>query len=92
MSDQPQAAVPPQMHENPVQKAGDWFRHHEADLEHAGHAAVLIADELKPVLQDHASGLFALASKVFADPELKALAPDVLALVISAARIAGVAL
>ena len=90
MTEQPAAAtVSPPPHESPLARAEEWFRGHEGHLE-AG--VIAVADQLKPLLQGHTAGVFALAAKVLADPAFKALAPDVLELVLSAAQIAGVAL
>ncbi len=91
MTEQPAAvpAVPPPPRETTLEHVEGWFREHDVKLE-AGAAAV--AEELKPLLQGHTAGVFALAAKVLASPELKVIASDVLELVLSAAQIAGVAL
>lgn len=96
MTEQPAqdpAPEPPAVpHEGPLARTEDWFRDHGGQLRAGAKDAAVIAEELKPLLQGHASGMFALAAKVLASPELKAIAPDVLDLVLSAAQIAGVAL
>lgn len=80
---------PPPKHESPLERAEEWFHGHEPQIERD---AVTVAEELKPVLQDHFAGVFALAAEVLGKPELRAIAPAVLELAESAARIGGLAL
>ena len=96
MTEQPEPAAPPVVlgppapkHEGPLARAEGWFRDHEPQITAD---AVTVADELKPLLRGHASGVLALAAKVIANPALKSLAPDVLELAVSAVTMAGVAL
>ena len=85
VTDQPAqaTALAQPRHESPLTCAEDWFHGREGQA---------VTEELKPWLQGHFAGVFALASKVLGSPELKAIAPEVLELAGSAARIAGVAL
>lgn len=96
MSEQPAQPASPaasvSAHENPLARAADWFRDHHGQVEAGAREAAAVADELKPLLQGHTSGVLALAAKVLASPELKVIAPDVLELALSAVQIAGVAL
>jgi hypothetical protein len=90
MTEQPAPPVTlPPPHESLIEHAESWFRDHRGQL---GADAALVAEELKPLLAGHTSGVFALAARVLADPSLKVIASDVLDLVMSAAQIAGVAL
>ena len=73
--------APPPAHEGPLAHLGSWFQHGET-----------ITDDLKPLLQAHSASIFTLAAKVFANPDLKTIAPDMLDLVITAAKIAGATL
>lgn len=100
MSDPVQAA-PPAVPAHPADPAAEpgWFaetaerliEHVHPDAQPAP-AAAAVAEEVRPLLHGHAAAVFDLARKVFSSPELKVLAPDVLDLVIGAAKIAGVAL
>ena len=79
---------PQQQHESPIEHLEGWFRSREGQQD-AG-AAVIVAGQLEPVLRSHFSGVFALLARVMADPELKALEPDVLALAQTALRVVGI--
>ena len=83
---------PPPKHEGLPQRLEDWFHGHGSEVKALAADGITVADELKPFLQAHFARDFALVAKVLADPELKALAADVLELAESAARIGGVAL
>lgn len=88
----PEGGTPARQHEGPLKRAEEWFRGHEPEIRAAAKAGDAGAEELKPVLQDHFARIFALAAKVLAHPELKAVAPEVLELAETAARIGSAAL
>jgi hypothetical protein len=81
----------------PAQEPGFFHRAVEKVLPHEGAPAApaapaVVDEELKALLQGHSAAVFNLAGKVFSDPALKGLAPGVLDMVVTAAKIAGVAL
>jgi hypothetical protein len=77
-------------HESPLEHVEGWFRDHETQVRGAAAGAAPLADDLEPVLRSHFSGVFSLLARVMADPELKALEPDVLALAQTALRVVGI--
>jgi hypothetical protein len=77
----------------PAQEPGFFARAVEKVLPHeAAQAAPVVDEELKALLQGHSAAVFSLAARVFSDPALKGLAPGVLDMVITAAKLAGVSL
>jgi hypothetical protein len=76
--------------ESPMEHLEGWFRGHEAQIAGAEAGVTPLADDMEPVLRSHFSGVFALLARVMADPELKALEPDVLALAQTALRVVGI--
>jgi hypothetical protein len=95
VSEQPAQGAPPEQaeaHENPLARAGQWLHAHEGQAQAGIREAAAVAEELKPLLKGHAAGVFALAGKVLSSPEFKAIAPDMLELVVTAAQLAGAAL
>jgi len=88
----PNVSAPPATRLDPDEPAGapGFF---DRIMHHGGTAALDGAEQdVRTAIQGHAGLVFALAGKVLGDPALRAVAPDVLSLVESAARIAGVAL
>lgn len=84
------AAVTQPPREDMLEHVEGWFRGHEAQIRGAEAGAAPLADDLEPVLRSHFSGVFAILARVMADPSLKALEPDVLAIAQTALRIAGI--
>lgn len=91
MTEQNPGPVPPASpeQESALRHVEDWFHARRRQVDPA---VISVAEELKPLLSGHAAGVFALAAKVLASPELRALAPQAVDLADSAVTIASAAL